>query len=153
MQAASADRRANVVFTWPSFYKDQSRMTLVIECYYLVKKVCFTLRMSSVNCIYFSMFPCIWLKYVWEQDVSAEGFPVPCLPIGTSPLRTTVTASEDSEAAETSRGAFSVMSRQDFPLKRKLSDAMGAHPFPELSRYRSLTIIWQNAGAQESFKH
>ena len=77
------------------------------------------------------------LEFVWEQDVSEEGFPVPCLPIGTSPLRTTVTASEDSEAAETSRGAFSVLSRQEFPLKRKLSDAMGIPPLPDSSRCKN----------------
>lgn len=73
---------------------------------------------------------------MWEQDVSEEGFPVSCLPIGTSPLRTTVTASEESEAAETSRGAFSVLSRQEVPLKRKLSDAMGVPPLPDASRCR-----------------
>ena len=64
------------------------------------------------------------------QDVSEEGFPVRCLPIGASPLASAATApgaaSEDSDAAETSRGAFSVLSRADpqQPLKRRLSDAM-----------------------------
>lgn len=72
----------------------------------------------------------------WEQDVSAEGFPVSCLPIGASPLRTTTTASDDSEVAEASRGAFSILSRQDFPLKRKFSDAMGVPPLPDPTRYQ-----------------
>ncbi|CAL8471440.1 g10982 [Coccomyxa elongata] len=74
------------------------------------------------------------------QDVSEEGFPVSCLPIGASPLRTTTTASDDSEVAEASRGAFSILSRQDFPLKRKLSDAMGVPPLPDPTRQHRRSV-------------
>jgi hypothetical protein len=58
---------------------------------------------------------------------------VRCLPIGASPLASAATngASEESDAAETSRGAFSVLSRADHPLKRRLSDALLAAQAPE----------------------
>ncbi len=56
-----------------------------------------------------------------------------CLPIGASPLASAAThgASEDSDAAETSRGAFSVLSRAGHPLKRRLSDALQAAQAPD----------------------
>ena len=76
------------------------------------------------------------------QDVSEEGFPVRCLPIGRSPsmaVSAAAAASEESDAAETSRGAFSVLSRQVWtsgpnqgtPLKRRLSDALLAAQGPD----------------------
>ena len=57
------------------------------------------------------------------QDVSGDGFPVACLPLGISPNRPPGATSEESEAAETSRGGFSIRSRQLEPdtLKRKFS--------------------------------
>lgn len=59
-----------------------------------------------------------------------------CLSTGRSPgaampAAGKAAASEESGAAETSRGAFSVLSRQEYPLKRRLSDAMLAAQPPD----------------------
>ncbi|CAK0785493.1 hypothetical protein CVIRNUC_008702 [Coccomyxa viridis] len=77
------------------------------------------------------------------EDVSGDGFPVACLPFGISPTGPSAAAgSEESEAAETSRGGFSIRSRQLEPdtLKRKLSASGSMQPPAEPARKQQRSV-------------